>query len=162
MLFMTSMFTGRWEVKPIFKRKNSLLWALCHGHSRQKGACTGPCFESMHPMSASRQFYFMTLDAPNQNNMRCSVLWVVVMDGLMKWTLFPGARPYHIFSEMGTGSQKHSRRNVRVWQALSIFMEYKNETRLKRKNHQKYINSLKKRFWISCVKLKQRAIFHTT
>ena len=45
--------------------------------------------------------------------------------------------PYHIFlSEFGTGSQKHARKSVRVWQVLSIFMEgIKNDARKNTPNY---------------------------
>ena len=32
----------------------------------------GSCYDLVHPMSSSRNDYSVTLDAPNQNNVRCS------------------------------------------------------------------------------------------
>ena len=40
---------------------------------------TWRCFWLVHPMSSSRQFYSMILDAPSQNRIRCFIFWTVIM-----------------------------------------------------------------------------------
>ena len=89
---------------------------------------------------------FTTADVDRQTDFYIEELFydLFVMDGRSvgprKWTLFPGSEalpPYHIFlSEFGTGSQKHARKSVRVWQVLSIFMEgIKNDARKNTPNY---------------------------
>ena len=57
-------------VQSIFSASLSSLLSM---KSAQPGNwSTGRCFELVHPTSSSRQFYSMTLDVPNQNNVRCS------------------------------------------------------------------------------------------